>query len=233
MRERTPRASEEPNPFLAARREFTSVFMDQARARRNWQLCAQGLLLLLAALLAAYIRLASETRITPYVVEVDRFGQALAFGPAERLRPTDGRLFTYQLAVFIRSLRTVTSDFAAQRELLDAGYAFAAGPARVALDAWFLDPAHDPRLLGSRLTRQIEVTAVLPLPRSRTWKVSWRETERPLSPGSPGQVRSAAWEAFLAVEHEPPTTTAGILRNPLGIYVTDLSWSEVAQGENR
>jgi type IV secretory pathway TrbF-like protein len=222
----------EVNPYAAARREFVSTFGDLARGKRNWQLAAFGLLVLLGFVLAAYVRLSLQSRITPYVVEVDRLGQAVAFGPAEALRPTDTRAYVYQLALFVRDLRSVSSDPEAQRQMLFTAYAYAAGAARAQLDAWFLDPAHDPRVLGRTLTREVQVTSVLRVAgtASRTWKVSWREVERPRVAGP---LRSAAWEAYLTTDLHAPTTTETLLRNPLGLYVTDLSWSEVTTGDRR
>jgi type IV secretion system protein TrbF len=215
----------ESNPYLAARGEFVSVFADLARGKRNWQLAALALLGLLGLVLAAYVRLSTQSRITPYVVEVDRLGQAAAFGPAEALRPTETRVFVFQLSYLVRCLRSISSDPEAQRQMLYTGYAFVAGHARAALDSYFEDPAHDPRLLGRSLTREVEVTSVLRLPGGgQTWKLSWREIERPLVAGA---TRTAAWEAYLTVQIHPPSTTEALLRNPLGLFVTDLSWSEV------
>jgi type IV secretion system protein VirB5 len=215
----------ERNPYLAARHEFVSTFGDLAKGKRNWQLVAFGLLVLLGGVLAAYLRLSGESRITPYVVQVDKLGQAVAFGPAEQLGAKDRRIYVYQLAAFVRDLRTVSSDAETERQLLYGAYAYAAGAARGTLDEYFANPAHDPRVLGRSLTRQVEVTAVIPLPKTKTWKVSWRETERPRVAGA---VRTIAWEAYLTVVLHPPSTTEALLKNPLGLFVTDLSWSEVA-----
>lgn len=90
----TSRSARSANPYLAAREEFVSTFGDLARGKRNWQLAAFGLLALLGLVLAAYLRLSLGSRITPYVVEVDRLGQAVAFGPAEPLRATDLRVLS-------------------------------------------------------------------------------------------------------------------------------------------
>jgi type IV secretory pathway TrbF-like protein len=213
------------NPYLAARAEFVSVFLDQAKARRNWQLAAFALLVLLGVVLSAYVRLASEARITPYVVEVDRLGQAVAFGPAERLARSEPRLIAYQLALLVRNLRTVSSDFEAEKRSLFAAYAFVAGAAHATLDAYFLDPAHDPRVLGRGSTRQVQVTSVLQVPGTESWKVAWTETEQPRFVGSP---RTAAWEGYFRVETHPPKTTEAVLTNPLGLYVTEINWTQLS-----
>lgn len=218
------------NPYIAARAEFESVFGDLARGKRNWQLMAFGLLALLGAVLAAYLRLGAQARITPYVVEVDRLGQAVAFGPAEALRKTDRRLYVFHLALFIRNLRAVSSDFDTQRELLRGAYAYAAGAARAMLDEHFVDPANDPRVLGRTLTRQVQVTSVLQVPRTETWKVAWLETERPRYAGSP---RTTAWEAYLQVRRDPPTTTEALHSNPLGLFVTEINWTQLNTGGTR
>jgi type IV secretory pathway TrbF-like protein len=230
------------NPYLAAREEFISTFGDLARGKRNWQLCAFALLALLALVLAAYLRLSLSSRVTPYVVEVDRLGQAVAFGPAEPLRPADTRTHVFLLALLIHHLRAVSTDAATERDLLFSAYAYLGAGARATLDAYFADPAHDPRVLGRSLTRSVEITAVLRLPATggsgasaasaaagKTWKVAWRETERPTTAGP---LRTAAWEAYLTLESHPPTTTEALLRNPLGLYVTDLTWSEIATTTN-
>jgi type IV secretion system protein TrbF len=216
--------------YLAARREFEGVFGDLARGKRNWQLMSFLLAGLLAVVLLGFLRVSLEARVTPYVVEVDRLGQAVAFGPAERLRRTDNRLVTYQLALLIRNLRFVSPDLEAQREHLFAAYAFVSGGARAALDEYFVKPANDPRVLGRSLTRQVEVTSVLQVPGSSTWKVSWRETERPRTAGGE---RRTAWEAYLQVQVSPPTTVPAVLVNPLGVYVTDINWTQVAEGRGR
>jgi type IV secretory pathway TrbF-like protein len=217
-------ASAGENPYLAARAEFVSVFLDQAKARRNWQLAAFGLLVLLGIVLSAYVRLASEARITPYVVEVDRLGQAVAFGPAERLARSEPRLTAYQLALLVRNLRSVSSDFEAEKRSLFSAYAFVAGGAHATLDNYFVDPAHDPRVLGRSVTRQVQVTSVLQIPKTHTWKVAWSETEQPRFVGAP---RTAAWEGYFQVESNPPRTTEALLTNPLGLYVTEINWTQL------
>ncbi len=219
--------SRSSNPYLAAREEFISTFGDLARGKRNWQLCAFALLALLALVLLAYLRLSLSSRITPYVVEVDRLGQAVAFGPAEPLRPTDTRIHVFLLGLLLERLRTISADADTERDLLFSAYAFLGAGARATLDAYFADPAHDPRVLGRSLTRAVEITSVLrlPGPTGKTWKVAWRETERPRTAGP---IHTAAWEAYLTLESHPPTTTEALLRNPLGLYVTDLTWTEIA-----
>lgn len=218
----------EADPFSAARQNFLGVLGDQVKGKRNWQIVA---FLALGGWLftsGAYFRLASESRITPYIVEVDQLGQAAAFGPAERLRKTDERLIVSQLGLLIRNLRAVYPDPGAQRELIERGYAFVAPSAASFLNTYFSDPANDPRILAQQFTRQVLVQSVLPVPNTDTWRVQWTETETPFGVGV---TRRTAWEAYLTVRVVPPTRASEIEDNPLGLYVTAINWTPVTQGE--
>lgn len=222
-------ADAEPNPYLAARNEFQSAFGDLAKGKRNWQLVAVAFLALLAFVLAAYVDLASGARVVPYLVQVDKLGQVASVGRADRLAAPEPRLVAAQLAEFIRDVRTVLPALAAraQSQLLERGYAFVDQRAAGVLNQYFADPAHDPRVLGTELSREVTVTSVLPIPQSSTWSIRWTETTYPVAPG--GVSTTSSWDAYLTVRLVPPTTADAIDRNPLGVYITALAWSELGE----
>lgn len=213
---------------LAARSEFAGAFGDLARGKRNWQLVAFALLGVLAVVIIAYIYLASSSRIVPYVVQVDRFGQVMAVDAAESMRRPEPRLVAAQLAEFIRNTRVVLPATAAraQAEMLRRAYAFTAPGAATFLNQYFSDPKHDPRVIGQSRTREVTVTSVLPVPDSPTWKLRWTEVEHPIQPG--GVMRTSGWEGYVTVKLAPPTTAEAIQANPLGVYITAITWTEIA-----
>lgn len=222
--------ADDRNPYLRGRAEFDSVFSDLAKGKRNWQLAAFGAIALAGVLAAGVVMLATHSRITPYVVEVDRLGRAQAFGPAERLRATDERVIISQLATFVRDIRSVVADPAAQADLVRRAYAFVDQGAAPFLNAYFTSPANDPRILGREMSRLVEVTSVLPVPGSAagsaTWKVSWTETSLPLTTG--GSPTVTAWEGYFTTRTIPPETTDRITINPLGLYVASINWTQLA-----
>lgn len=60
---------------------------------RNWRLMAFGCLVLAAGLAAGLVWQAARGTITPWVVQVDRLGQAQAIAPADAsYRPTDPQI---------------------------------------------------------------------------------------------------------------------------------------------
>ncbi len=240
---REPRATDRPpggadplpmsgpaNSIVAGRTEFAHAFGDLARGKRNWQVIAFAAMGLLGLVTIAYVQLARSARVVPYLVQVDRLGQVVAVGAAERMAPPDERLIASQLAQFLRAIRTVLPAEAAvaQAELVRRGYAFLTPQAAGFLNDYFASPAHDPRPLGTRLTRQVDVTGVLRVPHSDVWRLEWTETERAREPGGPS--RSVAWEGYVTVTIVPPATPEMIQDNPLGVRVTSLSWTQVAAG---
>lgn len=213
------------NPVLDRRAPFLGAFSDLAKAKRNWQLACFALLFLDGTLTLAYVRLASQAHITPYVVEVDRLGRAVAFGPAEQIRPTDTRIVVAEISRFIANVRTVYTDPYAERDALYRAYAYATSETAAFLDDHFRRPENDPRLLAQTLSREVEVDSVLQLPKTHTWRVQWEETERPRAAGA---VTRSAWEAYLTVVIVPPTTADAVQKNPIGLWVRAISWTRVA-----
>jgi len=226
-----PPATAEINPFVAARHEFMNAFGDLALGKRNWQLVAFALLGLLALVTIAYVRLAGSSRVVPYVVEVDRLGQVVAAGPADELKRPDQRLVASELARFVRAIRTVlpAAASAAEAEMLRRGYAFVAPEAAAFLNDYFADAGNDPRVLGLRLTRQVEVTSVLRVPNSDVWRLQWTETERSTQPGA--ATRTVAWEGYATVKLVPPRTAETVQDNPLGVTVASVNWTQVGATE--
>ena len=133
------------------------------------------------------------------------------------------------VARFVADIRTAYPDPVAQRDAVYRAYAHVAGDARGYLEGYFSDPANDPRQQGRGYRRAVEVTNVLPVPGAAeggpaTSRVLWNEREESPREG----VRERAWEGYLSVTVAPPTTTEAVERNPLGVFVTDLSWSPLA-----
>jgi type IV secretion system protein TrbF len=216
------------NHIIAARNEFSNAFSDLAKGKRNWQLMAFALFALLALTTLSYVRLASSARVIPYLVQVDRLGQVLAIGRADETIKPDQRLVAAQLAQFVRAIRTVlpASAAAGQAEMIKRGYAFLAPEAAGFLNDYFADPKNDPRLLGARLTRQVDVTGILRVPNSDVWRLQWTEAEHPISAGE--EPRATAWEGYATVKLVSPATPEAVQDNPLGLYITTINWTQIA-----
>ena len=77
---------------------------------RNWRLACLGGLLLSGGLASALVWQSLRGTITPWVVEVDKLGEARAVAPAEaNFSPTDPQI-AFHLARFIEHVRSIPAD---------------------------------------------------------------------------------------------------------------------------
>ena len=174
------------------------------------------------------VTLARQSRIVPYIVEVDRLGQPLAYGRVEQMPPPDERLIRGEIARFVDAMRTVHTDPVAQNKLIDRGYAFTRSAARTYVDAFFSAPRNNPHVLSREMIRLVSVRSVRRLAGSAsTWEVQWEEYEVPVRGG---QATVRAWQGTLRTAVVPPKDEQELFVNPLGLYVTDLSWTPLNDG---
>jgi type IV secretory pathway TrbF-like protein len=218
----------ESNPYLEARREWDERYADLVVGKHNWQITAGGLLLLSLILAGGMVWLVSRRRYVPYVVEVDKLGYALtvpqALTPAA-IPNVAARMERYEVAAFIHDARTVSSDPEVEHQMLNALLAHTRGAADKFLEAYYHADgfSHNPFKLAEKETVAIQIESILQLS-SSSYQVRWWEQRRDLNGvamGAPTQ-----WEAVLQTEIVPPNSDDAIISNPLGFYITQISWTE-------
>jgi type IV secretion system protein VirB5 len=184
----------------------------------NWRLMAFGGLFLTFGLSSALVWQSLQSRVTPYVVEVDQLGEARAITPAEReYRPTDPQI-AWHLAKFIQNLRSVSLDPVLMRENWLSAYDFTT--ARGALFVGEYARSADPFAKIGERSLSVQVTSVVRASDS-SFQVKWTESE--FERGV--RTRSSRWTAILTVIVKPPHSAEGLRKNPLGLYVDAVDWS--------
>lgn len=212
--------------------EATDAFYDLARALRNWQLVAFALLAGNVVLGAGFARLALAARVVPYIVEVDRQGQAVYAGPLAAADTAEERLILQQLRHFVWNLRLVAADARAQEELVARAYALADLPVRRYLDRYFSQPENDPRLLAQHISRSVEGITLLRLPGTEdTYQVQWREVSLPRT--GPGPARERTFQGLLTVERAGRLDPEALTYNPLGLLIRELTWTETTSEQGK
>ena len=185
---------------------------------RNWRLMAFGTLALSSAMASGLIWQSLQSRVVPYVVEVDRLGEARAVSQAEAdYQPTDPQI-AYQLARFIENVRGVSLDPVLMRRNWLQAYDFASERGAIFLGEYAR--ARQPFARIGEQTASVQVTSVLRAS-NKSFQVKWTETE--YERGS--QAGSSRWTAILTIVTKVPRTADDLRRNPLGIYVDAIDWS--------
>lgn len=204
----------------------TDRYLDLAKAARSWQLVAMFLSAATVVLAGSFAKLALSTRLVPYVVEVDRGGNARWGGPIEAVKLPEERLVIAELRRFLWNLRVVVNDSVAQAELIARAYAFADTPLRTKLDQHFATPENDPRQIATRASRTIAALTILPLPGTKdTFELEWREVE--LDRTRVQSLRERSFKGLLTVSPARIESPEALIENPLGLLITDFHWTEV------
>lgn len=191
----------------------------------NWRWMAFGCLILAVGLAGGVVWQAGQSKVTPYVVEVDRFGAAQAVGPAEHpYEPTDAQL-AYHLARFIRNVRGLSIDPIIVRKAWLEAYDYATDRGAQMLNDYAL--SNDPfKAVGER-TVSVEVTSVVRAS-GDSFQIKW--TEEIWRQGA--RIGSERWTGILTIVIQQPRDAVTLRKNPLGIYVHGLDWSrELNPGE--
>ena len=205
-------------PYLAARREWNERYGDYIARARNWRRAAFAALAVSGVLSVGTVWQASQSKVVPYVVEVDKLGDAVSVGRADRAVPADARVVKAELAAWIVAVRSVSSDPVAEKASLARVYVLAAGNATSFLNEYYRH--HMP--FGQPRTVAVSVDTVLPVSES-TYQVQWSEDARDTQGRSLGTTH---WIASLTIAFDPPSDERGILANPFGLYVTGVSWTQ-------
>lgn len=221
--------SENSNPYLYAKRTENDRTADIMGRARIWQAVALLGLMLAVAGVGGVIHFASQAQFVPYVVEVDKLGQAHGGGRADRTVEADERVIRHLLASFIVDARTVSFDRNIQNEATWRVYSSLRqnDPATTKMSAYMTDVNTSPIKRAEKTSVSVEIVSVM-AQNADTWEVVWLETEWKRDSGE--TLQATRWRALLNVYFIPPssaTTEEEIRRNPLGIFIKDFSWSAV------
>ena len=198
---------------------------DMVSSRQLWQIAGLlGMIIGLAGVGGA-IYIGSQSKFVPYMVEVNKLGETVAVARADQPQKNDERITRAMLGSFVTNARTVTTDIALQRKYIFDTYAMLnprdAGTAK--MNEWLNGSSESsPFKRAEKELVSIEIKSVLKQT-DNSWQVDWVEVSRSHS----GELIKPAqnMRGLFNIYYVPPTTEEQILRNPIGLFVKDYSWS--------
>ena len=216
--QRYGRTPEPETPYQRAGQLWDERIGSARVQARNWRLMAFGCLTLSVGLAAGLIWQSAQSRVTPFVVEVDRLGEVQAVASAiQNYQPTDAQIAWF-LARFITDVRSLPIDPVLVRKDWLEAYDFVTSHGAVFLGGYA--GANDPfKAIGERSV-SVAVTSVVRAS-DNSFQVKW--TEQTYRQDS--LVSTANWTAILTIVIKPPRTAETLRENPLGLYVDGIAWS--------
>ncbi len=211
------------NPYLHAREEWLERYGSYIARARQWRITAIVSLIITILCLVAISLLINQKKVVPYVVLMDDLGKTVAAGRIENLAATPQRVVQASIASVIECWRTVTVDTELQKRMIASLTAHTAGAAKGMLKEWY--QSNNPyEIAKSGSLINVEITG-LPLPVSNdSYRIEWLEIVR----NHRGlELSHQGYEGIATVKTIPPADEEIILKNPGGVYVTNLSVSKI------
>ena len=186
---------------------------------RNWRLIAFGNLGLAAGLAAALVWQATRGTIVPWVVQVDKLGEAQVVAPASAdYRPTDAQIAWY-LAQFIEHVRSVGVDPIILRQNWLKAYDFVTDRGALALNDYAR--TNDPFARIGKAQVAVDVSSVIRASPD-SFRIAW--VERRYENDALAAIER--WTAIVTVAIETPHNADRLRKNPLGVFVHAINWSK-------
>ena len=186
---------------------------------RNWRLAFFGCLAMSGGLAAGLVWQSARGTITPWVVEVDKLGEAHAVAPAiAAYRPTDPQI-AWHLARFIEDVRSVPADPVVLRHAWLEAYDYVTDKGALALNDYAR--TSDPFAQIGKAQVSVEISSVVRAS-DNSFRVEWIERRYV----DDALATTERWNAILTVAVQTPTDADRLKKNPLGVYVHALNWSK-------
>ena len=186
---------------------------------KNWRIAFFGTLALSSGLTAGIIWQGARGTIVPWVVQVDKFGEAQAVAPADAgYNPTDPQI-AFHLARFIEQVRAIPADPIIVRENWLRAYDFTTDKGALALNDYAR--ANDPFAKIGKEQVAVDVASVIRAS-ADSFRVAW--TERHYQDGSLAE--TTRWSAILTIAIQTPRTPDALRKNPLGLFINAINWSK-------
>jgi len=186
---------------------------------RNWRLMAFGCLILAGGFASALILQSARGRVVPWVVEVDKLGDARSVAPATAdYRASDPQI-AWHLARFVEEVRSIPADAIIVRKNWLRAYEFTTDRGAQALNEYAR--ANDPFGKIGRSQIAVEVSSVIRASPD-SFRVAW--VQRLYQDGA--LAATERWTAILTIVLQPPRDAERLKANPLGIFVNAINWSK-------
>jgi type IV secretion system protein TrbF len=186
---------------------------------RNWRLIAFGNLVLAGGLAAALVWQATRGTIVPWVVQVDKLGEAQVVAPAiADYQPSDAQVAWY-LARFIEQVRAIPIDPVIVRQNWLSAYDYVTDRGALALNDYARN--NDPFAKVGREQVAVDVSSVIRASPD-SFRIAWIERRYE----NDALAATDRWTAIVTVVIATPHEADKLRRNPLGVFIRGLNWSK-------
>lgn len=211
--------------FLDGRRLWNERYGEYLGAAVAWRRIATLCAIATALSVAGNIYQASRSHLVPYVIEVGQLGTPVSAGFPSETQTADTRIIKALIGSFISDIRSVIADASAEKIAINRAFHFLRekDPAHAMVVEFLTDNRSNPFKRAETATTTVQVNSILRIT-EQTWQVEWMETERDRQGLERGQF---PMKAMLTVTNAQTTDESVLKHNPIGLFITEISWNRV------
>lgn len=210
--------------YVSGREEWLERYGSYIQRARHWRMATIITLFITGVSVVGNVVQATQSKVVPYVVEVDQLGRIAAVEKASVAAPVPTRVVQASLSEFVTQWRSVTADLDLQKRFIERLSFFVAGAARGQMKQWY--ELNNPYDRAKDKLVQVNIKSLPAQVSADSWRVEWTEVTRN---HSGVQIGAEGFQATLTIQIQPPTTDTQILRNPGGVYITSMSSSSLME----
>ena len=189
-----------------------------------------GMLAVVMVLTVGLVYKSLSVNVMPYIVEVDTTtGAVRNVGTVEassHYQPTE-EVYKYFLSKFLKNTREMPLDPVVYKENLSTAYGFLTKNAAMKLQTMLKSEKATDKF--GHQTVQINIATILPMEGGHSYQIRW--TEEVFTIGN-GEKKVTPYSGIFTVQTIKAEDEEQLLINPIGMYISDFSWSKDASAVN-
>lgn len=205
-------------PYRRAQQEWDARMGSAVLSARSWRTIAFAGVSLAGLLAASLTMVALQKRTFVYVAEATREGQITQVRALDGAWTPSEAQIAYHLGRFVRLVRALPTDGVVLRENWLEAYKFLTPKAAARLSE--IARADDPFQNLGRVGRTIHINSIIARS-DKSWEVRWTEQ----SSDAPSAAGGDVYSGIFSVSVQPPDNPDAVAENPLGLLISDFSWS--------
>lgn len=205
------------NPFFSSEK-YSDIYAGLAANAMTWRIVSIILGTMLLFSFIAFVSVAKNTKVIPYVVQVDQHGYSIPIKPLDH-SDIDNRIIISQIGQFISNARIRVLNKDAQIQFVKLSYRCIGegSNAYKKLTNYYKESIPT----NAKSAVEIQVQSIVPISEN-VYNAEWRETF--IADGGPV---TKYYKGIFQIEVSPPLQIENLIANPLGIFIEDFQIQEM------
>ncbi|MBF0451291.1 MAG: hypothetical protein HQK75_11355 [Candidatus Magnetomorum sp.] len=201
-------------PYQRAKQDFDDLIGNARLQAYHWRLAFFCTIVVLCITVLGMIYLSSQSKIIPYIVEVDTSGRVRLVGKAERV-DYEPRMesIKYFLSLFVNEIRSIPADPVLLKKNFLNAYHFVTNKGRNLLNEYARQ--YDPFTKQKDYVISVEISNVVKMS-EMSYQIQWVEQ---LFSKNGSMINQNHFTGIFSISFSTPKDETILQKNPLGLFI--------------